>query len=287
MKLVLSFLLLAMVMSDPLPIAVFHGFGDFCLQPGMLSFTRKLGKMVGTYSKCIEIGRIGAIASVTWDFEEQGKEACRQIASNKNFDNGFQVVGLSQGGLLARYVVENCPGAVPVRSLVTLGTPHTGVDAIPHCFSGLICNTINFFARQMVYFDIVQRNIGPAGYFRDPAQLDRYKRKSHFLAALNNEIGSEGSNDLHHDRMAALEHVFLGWFNKDSMIYPAESALFSELQKDMSLKPMEETETFQRLALDELLAADKIVFHEFDGDHLQFTMEEIEEFVVPLLKDEE
>ena len=64
-------------------------------------------------------------------------------------------------------MVENCPGAVPVRNMVTFGTPHEGVSKVPFCFDGILCGIVNFFARHLVYLDIVQRNFGPAGYFRD------------------------------------------------------------------------------------------------------------------------
>ena len=63
-------LLVASQEVTPKPLAVFHGFGDACIYPGMKSFTKKLGKMVGTYSKCIEIGKFGSIASIMMDMEQ-------------------------------------------------------------------------------------------------------------------------------------------------------------------------------------------------------------------------
>ena len=35
----------------------------------------------------------------------------------------------------------------------------------------------------------VQRTVAAAGYYRDTENLDEYKTKSPFLAALNNEVG--------------------------------------------------------------------------------------------------
>jgi len=62
-----------------------------------------------------------------------------------------------------------------------------GVDMMPHCFNGLICELVNSGIDGVVYFDIVQHDFGPAGFFRDPNDLDTYRNKSIFLAALNNE----------------------------------------------------------------------------------------------------
>ena len=269
--------------ETPKPLAVFHGFGDACIYPGMASFTRKLGKMVGTYSKCIEIGTFGSIASVTMDFEKQGQEACQKIAENPEFDNGFSVVGLSQGGLIARYVVESCPGSVPVRNMATFGAPHRGVGKIPQCWNGVFCDSINWVARQFVYFDIVQRLIGPAGYFRDPAHLRRYRKHSHFLAALDNEVESNSMAE-HKERVESLNAVFLGWFENDHMVYPPETGKFSELQKDGTILPMEETDLYDTLGLRKLNEEGRITVHAFPGDHLQFSMEEVEELVVPILQ---
>lgn len=58
--------LIACVLSAP--IAVFHGFGDSCSNKGMENFAAKLGKLVGDYSVCIEIGS-GSSDSVIMDFK--------------------------------------------------------------------------------------------------------------------------------------------------------------------------------------------------------------------------
>jgi hypothetical protein len=48
------------------------------------------------------------------------------LKADKNFEQDFNVIGLSQGGLHARYVVENCDTKGRAKNLITLGGPHAG-----------------------------------------------------------------------------------------------------------------------------------------------------------------
>ena len=34
-----------------------------------------------------------------------------------------------------------------VRNMLTIGGPHMGVDAVPNCISGFICDIVNFVAK--------------------------------------------------------------------------------------------------------------------------------------------
>jgi len=96
-------------------------------------------------------------------------------------------MGLSQGGLLARHIVERCPTKGQPRNLITVGGPNMGVSASPNCFEGLFCSMINYIIDNLVYFETIQDTVGPACYFRDPRDLDTYLKYSVFLPFLNNE----------------------------------------------------------------------------------------------------
>lgn len=62
-----------------------------------------------------------------------------------------------------------------------------GVESIPHCGGHSYCYPINSLAKSMIYTSVVQSGVGPAGYFRDPNNLESYLKQSHFLPDLNNE----------------------------------------------------------------------------------------------------
>lgn len=54
------------------------------------------------------------------------EEVCERTGSDR-----VDIVGHSLGGLIARYYVQCLGGDLRVRTLVTLGTPHSGTKAIP------------------------------------------------------------------------------------------------------------------------------------------------------------
>jgi len=85
---------------------------------------------------------------------------------------------------------------------------------------------INYIVDNMVYFDLIQEFVGPAGYFRDPNQIERYLAESVFLPYVNNERDLE---ETYAQRFAQLNGALLVMFSEDTMVYPKESAWFWEL----------------------------------------------------------
>lgn len=91
--------------STALPTAIFHGLGDACKNSGMKNFTKEIADGTGAYAACLEVGN-GAETSILTNMHKQAEMACAKVNEDKNFAGDFNVVGLSQGGLLARSIVE-------------------------------------------------------------------------------------------------------------------------------------------------------------------------------------
>jgi palmitoyl-protein thioesterase len=70
------------------------------------------------------------IASVLGFAFDEVDAACSQINAMPQLANGFNAIGFDQGGLFLRAVVERC--GLPVRSLVTMGTPHQVTHLLIH-----------------------------------------------------------------------------------------------------------------------------------------------------------
>ena len=276
--------LVAAVSAKRLPTAVFHGMGDQCINPGMHDFTRELGKQTGAYARCVEVGA-GAATSLFKNFQRQAEMDCEAVLADENFQGEFNVLGLSQGALIARYIAESCPVKGQVRNLSSIGGPNMGVADIPQCFEGQICSIVNYVARDLVYYELIQDIVGPAGYFRDPWHMDRYLSGSVFLPYLNNETGEADAMASNKERFSALNGVQLIMFTEDSMVFPKESEWFHQLDQDNNVIPLEETDFYinDYIGLRALNEAGRVHFESIVGDHLQFTDEDIAKTIVPFL----
>ena len=262
------------------PIAVFHGLGDCCCFPGMIEFTKYLGKEANTFSKCIEVGD-GPSASWLMGFQNQVNTACTNIKKQAEYSNGVNIVGLSQGGLIARTLAESCN--ITVHNVITLGGPHMGVMSLPNCESGFYCNIFNDALDLGVYDPLVQNNFGPPGYFKDQYKYDEYLKSSGFLASASNE---RSVNVAFANGFKAINQLVLIEFTEDTVVDPKESEWFGYYNNNSEdLLNYNETIDYVNdvLGFKTLDQQNKIVFESIVGNHLQFTDEDIQRTVIPYL----
>ena len=219
---------------------------------------------------------------------DQADKACQKLLSEEEFAvDEINVMGLSQGSLLARYIVESCPIQGKVRNYVSIGGPNMGVDDIPHCFNGAICNLVNTVARDLVYTELIQNLIGPAGYFRDIYHQSQYKTGSVFLPYLNNEEADEAEETRsgRKERFSALNGALLMMFTEDTMVHPKESEWFQQMGEDGEVQALEDSDFYKEdyIGLRALNEAGKVSFVSVEGDHLQFSQDDISNTIVPFL----
>jgi palmitoyl-protein thioesterase len=207
--------------------------------------------------------------------------------TNPDFQGEFNVVGLSQGALLARYMVEECDMPGKVRNLLSFGGPHMGVDSVPSCTSGMMCEAINYIAKKLVYTNVVQNWLAPAGYFRDTRHLSTYEKDSVFLPALNNEMpGKSAFADTRKAKFEAINSAMFVMFEDDTILYPKESAWFQTMDKhSKNLLPLNATDFYNEdfVGLKYLVDNERAHFVSVPGDHLTITSEQMDSMFIPFL----
>lgn len=160
-----------------------------------------------------------------------------------------------------------------------------GVSVLPRCTGSImsfICTPFNWITRQLVYSSFAQNNVGPAGYFRDPYDYRAYLKGATFLPDLNNERG----NGLKRGNFSELEQALFVKFDSDTMIIPKETAWFGYYDNDgTTLIKLEDSDFYKSdyIGVRKLNEDKKVLFVTFQGDHLQFSHDEIDQYIIPAL----
>ena len=214
-------------------------------------------------------------------FHTQVSTACTDLQKEPHFAKGINIVGLSQGGLIGRAIVEQCN--ITVHNLITLGSPHMGVIKIPNCDYGFYCNIFNDAIDLGIYGSFAQNNFGPSSYYKDQYKYNEYLKKSGFLVDINNER----SVDLHYtSKFKAINKLVLILFTKDTYVKPKESQHFGYYAiNSTNILAYNETDYYfnDALGLKTLNNQGKIAFEYITGNHLEFTYNDIQRCVIPYL----
>jgi palmitoyl-protein thioesterase len=274
---VLFFILI--YLSFEMPVAVLYGFRQSCDSGSFKNLVEFIHDRSGQYTKCIESG--GGNIDISRSFEDQAKEACKIISSDSNYDSGFAIVSISQGGVLARYIIEKCQMKGKVLKFISIGGPLAGTHQLPRCFRGVVCHILNSFADWFCYKGYVQKTMGPSGYFRVSNHLEKFKKSKALLLDLNNQGKTYDSEAKR--RFYELEKLVLIGFKRDTMISPEQSAFFAEFDDKHNLIEMKDTESYKKdlFGLKTLDEANKIKMIFLDERHCRYSFQNIQDYIIP------
>ncbi|XP_003494659.1 palmitoyl-protein thioesterase 2 [Bombus vancouverensis nearcticus] len=138
------------------------------------------------------------------------------------FPEGINLVGYSQGGLLARTILQRFPDH-NVRNFISLSSPQAGqygTQFLHLFFPNLVCQT----AYELFYSKIGQHtSIG--NYWNDPHHQELYYKYSTFLPYVNNEKNSTKML-MYKQGLTKLERMVLVGGPEDGVITPWQSSHF-------------------------------------------------------------
>eukprot|EP00899_Mesostigma_viride_P005742 jgi/Mesvir1/15169/Mv04849-RA.1 len=269
------------------PFVVLHGISDECAHAGMQHFVAMLRtKLGGAPGKCIEI--LGG-ASDSWfrPMTDQVVDLCTKVKADPDLADGFNLVGLSQGGLLARAYLHMCPEGPRVYSLVSLGGPQAGEASLPKCMNPWVCRELDRLIAAGVYSPIVQAHVGPAGYFKDPLRIPAYLRGCTFLPFLNRELPTNATRKEIVKPLASLARLVLVQFARDTVLDPPSTSWFGfYADGDRSaIVPFNQTSLYteDRIGLRQLDQEGKLILAAAPGDHLDINEETVDDYIIPAL----
>jgi len=262
--------------SSSLPVVLLHGVASEAAN------MNNLGNWIHTEFDTkvfnLEIGN-GIKTSIYTPLSIQLNELCQTIYAIDELKEGFNFIGMSQGGLLARGYVERC-NEFPVRNLITLVSPHGGT-VLPDL-------NINMYSK------FSQEHLSVSNYWRDPRLLEEYLTICTYLPILNNEILKDATNssddddddDREHsddfvddeimhnnqkEQMKSLDHFVMVWSPYDDVVNPAESAKFSFFNEEFDIVALEDTDLFKTDALGLKYLKDEHKLHTYETNctHVQ------------------
>lgn len=237
--------------ENTLPIVVLHGIASTAANMETLAewleciFQRKV------YN--VEIGN-GRKTSLFMPLEQQLAILCDTIYAEDALAGGFDFIGMSQGGLLARGYVERC-NKYPVRNLINLVSPNGGV---------FLPTTID------IYGPFYQQHLSVSGYWRDPMDLATYLQNCSYLPLLNNERHSF-SSALYKTNLLSLMNYVLIWSPNDDVLKPPASGKFSVFDINYNIIPLEETTLYTEdlVGLRTLAERDQLGIYETNCSHVE------------------
>ncbi|XP_069962748.1 lysosomal thioesterase PPT2 homolog isoform X2 [Bactrocera oleae] len=166
----------------------------------------------------------------------------RQVIEFRNFlevigtkhPDGINVVGYSQGGLIARAAIQTLPFH-KIYTFISLSAPQAGqfgANFLHLVFPDLAANT----AYELFYSKIGQ-HISIANYWNDPLEQDLYHKFSKFLPLINNEIQTYNSSQFKNTLLRLNKMILIGGPN-DGVITPWESSHFGYFNTTLNVIPL-------------------------------------------------
>ncbi|KAL1809699.1 hypothetical protein ACET3Z_026689 [Daucus carota] len=271
--------------TTSLPFVVFHGIADQCNSKRLQNLTATLSSLSGAHGDCIEIGN-GVLDSFFMPIEKQIEIACKKVKNMSKLAQGYNLVAESQGNMVGRGVIELCDEGPPVKNFIALAGPHAGIASPPLCNVTRSCIIQASLINLGVYTKFVQERLAPAGYIRIPTDIEGYKVGCKFLPKLNNEIAGQ-RNSTYKERFSSLQNVVLVKFEQDRALVPRETSWFGQYEDGSwnRILPVQQTKLYTEdwIGLRALDEAGKVKFVSVTGDHLQFSLSDMQRHVIPYL----
>lgn len=163
----------------------------------------------------------------------------------KKHPDGVHVLGYSQGGLLARALIQFYDNH-KVKKFISLSSPQAG--QFGSAFLHLIFPTLVASNAYELFYSRIGQHTSVGNYWNDPHHRQLYLKYSTFLPYVNNEVLTTNSSQLRNN-LLKLEKMILIGGPSDGVITPWESAHFGFYDENLEVVPLRERQLYKEDAI--------------------------------------
>ena len=129
-------------------------------------------------------------------------------------------MGISQGTLIGRYIIEKCDMKGKVKRYMSFDGPQMGIASIPKITCRRFCEWLCNITASIAYK--LKDKIAPCGYYKYKYDQETYRKTNTFLKMLNNENVPKDKEI--YNRFSSLEKVKIIKSLRDIVITPVDSS---------------------------------------------------------------
>ncbi|OQV15830.1 Lysosomal thioesterase PPT2-A [Hypsibius exemplaris] len=158
-------------------------------------------------------------------------------------DQGINIIGYSQGGLISRGVIQSVDD-LNVHTFISLSSPQGGqygdtsyLFLFPHYLKDSLYK---------ILYSKFGQTFSVGGYWRDPHHLDLYRSTSQYLALINQETRLPNPNATSYKtNLTKLKKLVLIGGPEDGVITPWQSAHFGNFDENETVVPLTEQDSYK------------------------------------------
>ncbi|OXU25597.1 hypothetical protein TSAR_006617 [Trichomalopsis sarcophagae] len=213
--------------------------------------------------------------------EEIGQDI---LAIGAAFPEGINLLGYSQGGLLARAILQRFPEH-NVKNFISLSSPQAGqygTKFLHLIFPDLVCET----AYELFYSKVGQHT-SVGNYWNDPHHQELYYKYSRFLPFVNNEKITTNTTTFKEGLKKLNKMVLIGGPD-DGVITPWQSSQFGFYDKNETVVELRDRDEYKNdlIGLKTLDKQKKLIMHTVPGiPHFMWhkNVSIVDQFILPHL----
>lgn len=253
------------------PVVLMHGLGDAASNAGMQSLVTSVETAYpGKYAMAAPVA--DGLFSFIERIQTQVDAFAAVVRGDPNLVNGFDAVGLSQGGVIVRGYIEQYNNP-PVFNFVSICGIQGGEYDCPLELQIIpfVCDIFKSDPYRFLFNGSIPLSF--SDYWVQVANRSEYLSQNTFLPYVNNEVMSNNSA-VYKQRFSSLTQLALIAALQDTVVYPWQAEQFGGYVWGSNNVVFNYTQSPQYtqdlIGFRTLWDSGRVTLSEFEGDHLRF-----------------